>query len=329
MASVTFPVSLTVVVLTYNEERNLSACLESMAGWAGEIFVVDSGSTDHTVAIAERYGTKAVMHPFESHASQWNWALRHLPFAYEWALCLDADQRVTPELREELCGLFGVGPESVRRQARLEEVDGFYIKRRQIFRGRWIRHGGYYPKYLLKLFRHARGWSDEKELVDHHFYVSGKSSRLDADLLEDNQNESDILLWVQKHLGYAARQAREELLRQRGGTAWNIKPSLFGTPDQRTLWLKRLWSRLPLYVRPCLYFFYRYVLRLGFLDGKQGFLFHFLQGFWYRLLVDVVLDDLRHGREPGVGQERTTFLADWGISPSGTGTARGSRHQST
>jgi glycosyltransferase involved in cell wall biosynthesis len=297
-------------VLTYNEERNLPACLESVAGWAGEIFVVDSGSTDHTVAIAERYGIKVVTHPFESHAKQWNWALHHLPFTYEWALCLDADHRVTPELREELCALFGAASEDVWKQERLETTDGFYIKRQQIFRGKWIRHGGYYPKYLLKLVRHERAWSDEKELVDHHFYVSGKSARLKANILEDNQNEANILLWMQKHLGYAARQAREEFFRQHDVRTWNIKPSVFGTPDQRTLWLKCIWYRLPLYVRPCLYFFYRYILRLGFLDGKQGFLFHFLQGFCYRLLVDVVLDDLHHRQESHMSQEQIPFPVD-------------------
>jgi glycosyltransferase involved in cell wall biosynthesis len=315
MASVIQLVPLTVVVLTYNEERNLTACLESVAGWAGEIFVVDSGSTDRTVTIAEQYGARIVTHPFESHAKQWNWALHHLPFRYAWVLCLDADHRVTLELRQELCELFAIRAEDDRGQARLEAVDGFYIKRRQIFRGRWIRYGGYYPKYLLKLFRHEQGWTDEKELVDHHFYVPGKITRLNSDLIEDNQNESDILLWAQKHLGYAARQAREDLLRQQDGTAWNLRPSLFGTPDQRSLWLKRIWYRLPLYVRPCLYFFYRYVLRLGFLDGKQGFLFHFLQGFWYRLLVDVILDDLHHKRELGVGPGHTTCPMDWGSQP--------------
>jgi hypothetical protein len=268
-------------------------------------------------------------HPFESHAKQWNWALHHLPFAYEWALCLDADHRVTPELKDEICELFEVGSEGVRRPVRLEVADGFYIKRRQIFRGRWIRHGGYYPKHLLKLVRHERAWSDEHELLDFRFYVKRETAALQHDLVEDNQKEFDISFWITKHNQFAQLQAREELLRQRDGIAWNIRPSLFGTPDQRTLWLKRIWYRLPLYVRPCLYFFYRYVLRLGFLDGKQGLLFHFLQGFWYRLLVDIVLDDLNHSREPGVGQEQITFPADWGISPSGTGTARGGRHQST
>ena len=198
MEPVIQPVSLAVVVLTYNEERNLSACLASVAGWAGEIFVVDSGSTDHTVDIAERYGARVVTHSFESHAKQWNWALRSLPFTYEWALCLDADHRVTPELREEIRELFQARSEDVRRQARLEAVDGCYIKRRQIFRGRWIRHGGYYPKYLLKLVRHEQAWSDEHELLDFRFYVQGKMATLQHDLVEDNQKEFDISFWIAK-----------------------------------------------------------------------------------------------------------------------------------
>jgi glycosyltransferase involved in cell wall biosynthesis len=304
------PAPLSIVVLTYNEEQNLPACLESMAGWAGEIFVVDSGSTDHTIEIAERYGARVVMHSFESHAKQWNWALRSLPFTYEWALCLDADHRVTPKLREEICELFQVRSEDVRRQARLDVVDGFYIKRRQIFRGRWIRHGGYYPKHLLKLVRHEWAWSDEHELLDFRFYVKGEMATLQHDLVEDNQKEFDISFWIAKHNQFAQLQAREELLRQRDGIGWNIRPSLFGTPDQRILWLKRIWYHLPLYVRPYLYFFYRYVLRLGFLDGKQGFLFHFLQGFWYRLLVDVVLDDLRRGPASVVGHGQISCHMD-------------------
>lgn len=291
---------LSVVVLSYNEERNLLDCLTSVSGWAGEIFVVDSGSTDRTVEIAQQCGAHVATHPFESHAKQWNWALRNLPFSFEWVLCLDADQRVTPELADEIAQLFV--REVDRRQPAagagwqaksLTEVDGFYIKRRQIFRGTWIKHGGYYPKYLLKLVRHERTWSDENELLDCRLYVKGGTKVLQHDLIEDNQNEFDISFWIAKHNRYAALQAQEEMLRSRDGTGWSIRPSLVGTPDQRTLWCKRLWYHLPLYVRPFLYFFYRYFLRLGFLDGKQGFLFHFLQGFWYRLVVDVVLDDLR------------------------------------
>lgn len=290
---------LSVVVLTYNEERNLPPCLASVAGWVREVFVVDSGSTDTTPVVAAQYGAQVFQHAFGSHAAQWNWALRTLPFSCEWALCLDADHRVSPELRDEICELYRES--DIAPIPKLSGIDGFFIKRQQIFRGAWIRHGGYDPKYLLKLVRHERAWSDERELADHHLYVTGQSSRLLTYLIEDNQNESDILTWTQKHVAYVRRQAEEEFLRWRDGGGWSIRPSFFGTPDQRTLWLKRLWYRLPLYVRPFLYFSYRYFLRLGLLDGKQGFVFHVLQGFWYRLLVDIVLDDIRRlsGRTPG------------------------------
>jgi glycosyltransferase involved in cell wall biosynthesis len=286
-------VPLTVVVLTYNEERNLPACLESVAGWASEVFVVDSGSTDGTVAVAERYGAKIVAHEFETHARQWNWALRSLPFAQAWVLCLDADHRVTAELAVEIATLLGREGEVEPKASRLGEMDGFYIKRRQVFRGQWISHGGYYPKYMLKLVRHERAWCDENELLDFRLYVKGPTGRLRHDVIEANEKEADISFWIAKHNRFASLVAEEEMRRASGGAAWAIEPALFGSPDQRVLWLKERWYRLPLYVRPCLYFFYRYVIRCGFLDGKEGFIFHFLQGFWYRLLVDIKLDERR------------------------------------
>lgn len=277
---------ISVLVLTYNEGRNLEACLESASSVAGEIFVVDSGSNDGTVDVAKRHGAEVITHAFETHAKQWNWALRSLPFSREWTLCLDADHRVTVELADEIAGLFGDG-------VSLSDVDGFYIRRRQIFRGKWIKHGGYYPKYMLKLVRHDRSWCDERELIDFRLYVKGSTRLLRHDVIEANENEADISFWIAKHNRFASVQAREEMRRARDGGAWAVTPSLLGTPDQRVLWLKDRWYRMPLYVRPFIYFFYRYVLRLGFLDGKQGFVFHFLQAFWYRLVVDINLDDLR------------------------------------
>jgi glycosyltransferase involved in cell wall biosynthesis len=278
---------LTVVVLTYNEERNLSACLESVAGWASEIFVVDSGSDDRTVAIGEAYRAKVVTHSFESHAKQWRWALENLPLSTEWVLALDADQRATVDLREEISKVVLAGGDENRRLA------GCFVRRKQIFRGRWIKHGGYYPKYLLKLFRRDRVWLEERELVDHHFYARGAVAKLRHDLVEDNQNEADISVWLAKHIRYASLQAEEEFRRAKDDRRGSRQPSLLGAPDARMLWFKRIWEHLPLYVRPCLYFLYRYVVRLGFLDGKEGFVFHVLQGFWYRLLVDIKLDELR------------------------------------
>ena len=291
-------IPLVVVVLTYDEEVNLAGALASVEGWVGRMVVVDSGSSDSTVTIARGYGAQVLAHPFETHARQWEWALANLPEEAEWVLGLDADQRVTAELRDELIRMFTEG------QSRLEQVDGFYVKRRQIFRGKWIRHGTYYPKYLLKLFRRGQVRLDERDLMDHHFYVDGATAKLEQDIVEANRKEDDIAFWIEKHNRYARLQAQEELLR-RNGRAWPLQPRLAGSPDERVIWLKQRWYRMPLYVRPVLYYVYRYFLRLGFLDGKQGFIFHFLQAFWYRLLVDIHLDDLLQQEAGSRGQKAT------------------------
>ncbi len=275
---------ISAVILTYNEEKNIPACLESLTPLSAEIFVVDSGSGDGTVLIAKKYTSKIYTHPFETHAKQWNWALQNLPVSGEWVLALDADQRLTPELAKEIQEMLENPPNG---------IGGFYLPRRQIFRGQWIRYGGYYPKYLLKLFKQGKVRCDENELLDFRFYVKGNTTKLRSDLIEDNLNEKDLRFWTAKHTRFAKLQAQEELLRRRNGVGWSIQPSLFGTPDQRTLWMKQLWYRLPLFLRPFLYFFYRYFIRLGFLDGTQGLIFHFYQGFWYRMLVDINLYKLR------------------------------------
>jgi glycosyltransferase involved in cell wall biosynthesis len=277
---------LVVIVLTHNEEANLPACLESVCGLSPKLIVVDSGSTDRTLEIAEQYGAHILTHEFTQHARQWEWALSQLDGDVEWVLGLDADQRLSPELKDEIRQLFAA------EQQRLHTYDGFYLNRRQIFRGKWIHHGGYYPKYLLKLFRVSKVQLDERDLMDHHFYVSGRLGQLQHDLIEDNRKEANIAFWLSKHISYADLHAREELLRRSDRHAWLIQPSLFGSHDQRVVWSKRVWYRMPLYVRPFLYFMYRYFLLRGILDGKQGFIFHFLQSFWYRLLVDIRIDDL-------------------------------------
>jgi glycosyltransferase involved in cell wall biosynthesis len=285
-------VALSVIVLTFNEERNLAACLASVAGWAASVMVVDSGSTDGSVAIARRFGAEVSAHAFESHAKQWRWTLENLPIHTDWVLAIDADQSLTPELKADIARKLPLwnqpgGPA------------GAYINRRQVFRGRWIKHGGYYPKYLLKLFRRNAVSLDDGDLVDHHFVVNGPTVSLDGDLIEDNRNEAEISVWIAKHNRYAVLQAREEEARAEDTTALPRHPFL-GSPDARTRFRKQIWYRLPLYLRPLGYFFYRYFLRLGFLDGKEGFIFHFMQAFWYRLLVDINRDELqqRHTTPP-------------------------------
>jgi glycosyltransferase involved in cell wall biosynthesis len=281
------------VVLTFNEGQNLADCLRSVRELALEIFVVDSGSTDETLVIAAAFGAKVFTHSFENHSRQWEWAIRNLPIRGEWVLGLDADQRVTPELAREMRSIGGPA---------YREAAGIYLNRRQIFRGKWIRFGGYYPKYLLKLFRPGAVFTDEHDLVDHHFHVRGSVAKMKHDLLEANLKEDDISFWIDKHSRYARKLALEELRRRRGERPDQIKASLAGNPDERTLQFKRMWVHIPLYLRPFLYFIYRYFLRLGFLDGKQGAIFHFMHAFWYRLLIDIHLDDMLQAEKAGAKQ---------------------------
>jgi glycosyltransferase involved in cell wall biosynthesis len=282
MPSPASKVPVSIFILSYNEQANLEDCLASLYPWAGEIILVDSFSKDETLNIAKKFGVEVIQHSFEGHSAQRNWALDNLHFRYDWILALDADHRVTPELRRELEELL---PNTSA------EIQGYYVNRRQVFRKQWIRHGGYYPKYMLKLFRRGVAHCDNEEF-DYRFYVKGQTSKLKNDIIEDNANEWSIHFWVEKHNKFATEQAAEEMKWRDGRREYLLIPRLWGNPDQRTLWLKMRWYSLPLFVRPFLYFFYRYFLRLGFLDGKQGFVFHFLQAFWFRLLVDIKLEEM-------------------------------------
>lgn len=280
---------MTVLLATRDEEANLERTLASVAGWADQVHVLDSESTDRTVEIARRHGAEVTSLAYEhGRIIPWifQWGLDHLEIRNEWILILEADQAVPGVLAEEIAAVVRDPDES---------RSGFYLRRRQIFRGRPIRFGGYGGKRLLKLFRRGAGELDPVE-QDTRVYVRGLVGTLRTPLEEHNRKEDSILFYLGKHLRYAEAFAAEEHRRRTEALAFKGEPRLFGTPDQRILWQKRLWYRMPLYVRPFLYFGWRYVVRLGFLDGWNGFLFHFLQAFWFRLVVDVRLGELRRGR---------------------------------
>lgn len=274
---------LSVFVMTYNEELNLERCLESVCERAGEVIIVDSFSSDHTLEIARRYTDRIYQHPYEAHPQQWQWTLSQVPFRYEWIFAVDADFQVTPALWDEIAQALARGDPA---------VNGYFVRHRQIFRGRFLRHGTMYPRYWLRLFRRTKVHLDPRDLVDVHFYVEPPVGRLEQDVVEDNRKEREIAFWIEKQLRFAHRQAVEELHGEDTEHALPARARLLGTPDERTLWLKAVWRRLPRYVRPWLLFAYRYVLRLGFLDGKEGFLYHFTQALVYRTLVDARMEEL-------------------------------------
>ena len=276
--------ALSIIILTSNEAKNLPACLASLQGLGGEIFVVDSGSTDGTQAVAANCGAIVVDHPFENYSAQRNWAQHHLPLNCEWLLHLDADERLTAELRDEIGALLDPS-----KQREVEIYDGFLLRKRTIFMNRWIRYGGHYPSYHLRLFRRSKGVCEER-LYDQHFVVQGETGTLKHDYLDVVC--SDLDTWLQRHIRWAALEARQLLAAQK--PSGGVRARLFGNPIERKRWLReRIFDRTPLFVRPVLYWIYRYFLRLGFLDGKAGFTFHLLQGLWFRLLVDMKLDEMR------------------------------------
>lgn len=266
---------LSVFILTYNEEANIERCLESLTDFTDDIFIVDSFSTDRTLEICEKFGCKILQNPFVNHALQSNWAIENAPFKYEWILRLDSDELLPRKLKSELAELVG----------RLTgDVCGIYINRRQYFMNRWLKHGGIYPHYILRAFRRDAGLYENK--TEEHFVLKrGISTKACNDFLEDNRN-NNLDFWLGKH----QQLARGEVLDTLGDTYLteaDIEPVLFGEKVQRTRWLKmNVYQKSPLFLRALLYFIYRYVLRLGFLDGMPGFIYFVNQSFWYRFFVD-------------------------------------------
>lgn len=277
------------VILTYNEEQHLPRLLSSIYSLKATVYVLDSGSTDQTISIAKRFGAQVKQHPFLNHPHQWHYALKTFDIQTPWVIGLDADQIISDELKQRL--------QDFKDEDHLD-VDGIYFNRKNYFKSKWIRNGGLYPFYLLKMFRHGIGYSDLNELMDHRFIVPGKTVVWkDGHLLEENLKENSIRFWIDKHNTYSDLLAREEVERRQLLRAQTVKPLLWGSPDQKTAWLKKLWWRMPLFIRPAIYFSYRYLFRLGILDGYQGFLFHFLQGFWFRLMVDVKIKEIIDANE--------------------------------
>jgi len=270
---------IAVVVLTLNEERNLPYALSS-AGWADSLWVVDSGSTDRTREVAESVGANWLLVDFHDYSSQRNKALAALPEKVDWVYFLDADETVPGTLAAEIRSTIDDNPPHA----------GYYLKWRLIWMGTWVRRG-YYPTYVLRLFRRSAGECDSRG-VNEHFRVTGTTGFLKNDFIHEDHN--GISRWISKHNRYAALEA-EAFLRRR---STDLRLSWSSSQAERTAWLReRIWNRLPLLVRPFLYFTYRVVVRGGILDGWRALIYHFLQAFWFFVLIDLNILEMRSSKE--------------------------------
>lgn len=276
---------LAAIVLTHNEENHICRLMRSVEPLGMEVYVVDSFSTDNTVSLAKSMGACVVQHKFVNHAQQFQWALDNISIQCEWVMRLDADEVLTSELVREILRELPL---------LLPDVNGVNLKRRHIFLDRWIRYGGRYPLILLRIWRRGAAKVEQRWMDEHMVLLSGHAVTFEHDFCDHNLN--DLFFFTDKHNKYATREAIDRLNHE-----FELFPrdeAVAGGASSSQSRLKRLvkegiYNRLPFGVGPVIYFIWRYFFQLGICDGPEGLIYHFLQGFWYRFLVEARVLELR------------------------------------
>lgn len=281
---------ISVIILTYNESIHLRRCINSVLSFTNKIFVVDSLSTDDTVEIAESLGAIVYRNKWElNYSKQFNWALNHLPIETDWVFRLDADEYVSTELSNEILNKIVNIP---------NDVNGIVLPFRRVFLGREIKFGTGGIK-MLRIFRFKKAFCEQRWMDEHIELVDGKTLEFRNCFSDDNLN--NLSWWTKKHVDYSIREAIDLL---------DIEISLLEYPQENRSNLseqalakrkkKIKYSKQPLFFRSFVYFLYRYFVKFGFIEGKEGFLWHFLQGWWYRTLVDAKIFEVKRacGNDP-------------------------------
>lgn len=272
---------ISAIVLTYNEEIHIRRCLENAFRVAKEVFVIDSFSTDRTVEIAKEMGAVVLQNKWTNYATQFNWGLDNAPIKTKWVLRFDADEYLEEDLIEEIKTKLPNEP---------EEVTGIEFHLKVKFLNKWMKHAS--PSVILmRLFRYGIGRS-EVRLMDEHIVLSeGISKTYNGAFVDHNLN--NITWWAQKHIGYAKREAADLLNIEYDFSEASGKDHVEGQAGGKRA-LKNKYAHKKLFWRSFAYFLYRYIYRKGFLDGKEGFLWCFMQGWWYRTLVDIQVFQIKH-----------------------------------
>ena len=264
---------LTVIILTMNEGKNIYKCIDSVRSFAKRIVVIDSGSTDDTVEIDKKLNVDLYFHEFKDYSSQFNWGLDNTGIDTLWVLRLDADEVITPELKTEMI--------LEMEKHKSDDINGMILKLKQSFLGRWLKYGGTYPFEKLMLFKYGIGRIEVRKMDEHTILKEGKTIILKNDAL--HYDFRNISYYIHKHNWYATREAQDYIENNMFNSASNLeKGQLRGRRRQKVFYYK-----LPKFVRAFAIFLFRYFFQLGFLDGKEGFIYHILENFWYRFLVDI------------------------------------------
>lgn len=281
--------NLAVVILTYNEEMHIERAIKSVQSIASEIFVIDSGSKDATVKIAQKNGATVLYHPFINQAKQFNWALDNAPITASWIMRLDADEIIESDLALEI-------------QQKIPQLDanivGINLKRKHIFMDRWVRFGGRYPLILMRIWRTGYGRVEDRWMDEHVVISSGETTTFDGGFADHNLN--DLTFFTDKHNKYATREAIEVLNHKyqlfNQDKSLNSDSTSFQASFKRNI-KEKIYNKLPFTLSALAYFIWRYIFQLGFLDGRSGLTYHFLQGYWYRFLVGAKIMELEKAIE--------------------------------
>lgn len=264
-------IDATAIIMTKNEEKNIVPCLESIRGFAKRALVIDCGSTDKTVELALQNGADVVFHEFEYYAKQFNWSIQNGDIDTEWIIRLDADERFTPELNKEL-------EEIIARNE--DNVNGVILEADYFFLGRCIKHG-MRKKRKMMLFKTAYGCIEDKRRDAHSILSQGVAVQANNPFL--HYDFKDLDSYIRRYNWYATREMMDYIDYTRGQTVGKTTDSHIQKQRQKKY---GIYYKTPRFLRAWLWFLYIYIFKLGFLDGKEGFLFFFFECYWYRMLVD-------------------------------------------
>lgn len=281
---------LTVIILTKDEELHIARCLDNINDIAKKIYVIDCHSTDGTQEIARDHGAEVVEHDWPGNqAEQFNWALDNLPIETEWILRLDADEYLTDELKAELEEFVPSAP---------LEVSALVFPLGRAFMGRLLKHGIVNGVSMIRMFRRGKARYEKRVMDEHLKVLDGITHTCNAKFVDDNR--MPLSFFIAKHNHYADREALLLLEAEYGALEDEAPTSHYAKEVTSKRKQKTKYAGMPLFWRATGYFLYRYILKLGFLDGKEGFLWDFLQGWWYRTLVDAKVFEIKKkcGNDP-------------------------------